>query len=64
MEVSRHWIKSKALIKNEKETVQTLMQLNNGDTSICKRELDCFMVQYQLLKNMEGHFLLLLVKTK
>lgn len=52
--LSREWIKTQASLKSDKETLNQLNKLDKDDTSICKRELDCFMQQYQLLNKYGG----------
>lgn len=54
IKASREWIKTQANLKSDKETLKQLNKLEIGDTSFCKRELDCFMQQYQLLYKYRG----------
>lgn len=42
IKVSRDWITKQAVKKNDKETIKTLKQIEDGDKSVCSREIDCF----------------------
>lgn len=54
IKVSRQWITKQATLKGDSETVKILKQLDKGDTSVCKRPLDCFITQYGLLNKYGG----------
>lgn len=54
IKVSRAWITKQATLKGDKETLKTLQQLETGDTSVCKRKIDCFLTQYGLLNKYGG----------
>lgn len=52
--ISRKWITKQAALKSDTATLRILKQLETGDTSICKRKLDCFLTQYGLLNKYGG----------
>ena len=52
--VSRKWIAKQAASKGDTATLKILKQLETGDTSLCKRKLDCFLTQYGLLNKYGG----------
>ena len=54
IKISRKWITKQATLKGDKETLKTLKQLETSDTSVCKRELDCFLTHYGLLSKYGG----------
>jgi hypothetical protein len=54
IKVSRQWIAKQAALKKDTTTLKTLKGLEAGDTTVCKRELDCFMTQYGLLNKYGG----------
>ena len=51
---SRAWITEQATIKGDNADLKLLQQLDKGDTNICKRELDCFLIQFGLLTKYGG----------
>lgn len=54
IKVSGEWIAKQAALKGDKATLKQLQQIKNKDTSICKREMDCFLAHYQLLNKYGG----------
>ncbi len=54
IKLSRAWIRDQAKLKQDDVTLQMLSRIENGDTSICKRPLDCFLKQYELLSAYGG----------
>ena len=51
---SREWIKKQATRKNDKASLKILEQLEKGDTMLCKRPMDCFLKQYEILSKYGG----------
>lgn len=54
IKLSREWIKKQATLKKDNASLKILTQIENGDTSICKRPIDCFLKQYELLSRFGG----------
>lgn len=54
IKLSRDWIKKQAALKKDNVSLNILAQIEKGDTSICKRPLDCFLKQYELLSKYGG----------
>lgn len=52
--LSRQWIRKQAAAQKDSATLNTLAQLDRGDTAVCKRPLDCFLTQYGLLNKYGG----------
>jgi proline iminopeptidase len=52
--LSRKWIKDKAKQASDTATLRTIHQLEVHDTSVCKRPLDCFIKQHELLTKYNG----------
>ncbi|HNR07699.1 MAG TPA: alpha/beta hydrolase [Saprospiraceae bacterium] len=51
---SRIWIAEQARGKDDIQTLRVLDQLEKGDTSLCKGELNCFLKQHELLSKYGG----------
>lgn len=54
IKISRKWIEDQAKSKGDKEALAILARLEKGDTSLCKKELECFYKQYELLSKYGG----------
>ncbi len=51
---SRKWIVEQAKARDDRESLLVLDQLEKGDTSLCKGELNCFMKQHEILSKYGG----------
>jgi proline iminopeptidase len=51
---SRNWILQQAAAKNDTACIRILKKIDQGDTSICKRPMDCFMKQFEFLSKYNG----------
>jgi pimeloyl-ACP methyl ester carboxylesterase len=54
MEVTQNWLAERAKEKNDFTTLKDLERLRQGDSSLCKNPLDCFMKQYELVTKYNG----------
>jgi proline iminopeptidase len=54
MEVTQKWLSERAKEKNDTATLRILKGLRQGDSSICKSPLDCFVKQYELVTKYSG----------
>lgn len=54
IEISRAWIRKQALLQRDQGTLRQLEKIERKDTSVCKRPIDCFLAQFQLLNKYHG----------
>lgn len=54
MEISQKWLAEKAKERGDKKTLATLEKLKNPTEDFCKRGMDCFMKQYELITKYGG----------
>lgn len=54
IQLSREWIKKQAALKKDTASLNILSKIEKGDTAICKRPMDCFLKQYELLSKYGG----------
>lgn len=53
-QVAREWLEEEAKKANDTATLNTIAKLNAKDTSFCKSELDCFLLQSKLVSKYKG----------
>lgn len=54
MKQSRKWIADQARANGDSQTLKTLAQIENGDTTVCRSDNECFIRQYELLSKYNG----------
>lgn len=54
MEVTQKWLSEKATKKNDTTTLNILKRLQENDSSLCSKPLDCFIKQYELVTKYNG----------
>ncbi len=54
MVVTQNWLRERSKEKNDTTTLRILKGFSQGDSSICKSPLDCFVKQYELVTKYGG----------